>query len=422
MNDIAPTVQLIAPGYEWAAQSKLASVPDGTWDPRADLAGTLGVTFPSRPEVERPYAFTSDGLAIVNCRGTLVNRLNWAWGGYVTGYKYFLAMVAQICADHAMFGGVKGVMFDVDSFGGEEAGCLETGTLARELLRAAKIPSLAMIDSAALSAGYGLACCADKVAAIPSGRVGNIGALLVHTEFSVALANEGIKKTVVAAGEFKAAGNPFEPLPAAVLEQFKGRIQASNTRFCTYVAEMRGLSVDAVVGMQAMAYDAAAAKDLGLVDIVAPAPAALAAWLESDCFHDDGADAETSLESQMTTASNSPASTTAPPTVDAAAAAGAERDRVKAILNSPEAEGRSATAQHLALNTSMSAAEAVALLATVPKAAAAPAVASTVDPLASAMAAGGGAGVKPDASLSDTPEQDPYAYGRSVAARYFPTR
>ena len=44
-----------------------------------------------------------------------------------------------------------------------------------------------------------------------------------------------------------------------------------------------------------------------------------------------------------------------------------ERDRISAILQSSEAEGRASAAQHLALKTSMSATEAIALLAVTPK-------------------------------------------------------
>lgn len=62
--------------------------------------------------------------------------------------------------------------------------------------------------------------------------------------------------------------------------------------------------------------------------------------------------------------------------VDAAAiraeARTAERERIKAIVTHPEAEGRAAMAQHLAFSTDLAADTAGGLLATAPKAEAAP--------------------------------------------------
>lgn len=55
-----------------------------------------------------------------------------------------------------------------------------------------------------------------------------------------------------------------------------------------------------------------------------------------------------------------------------AAARTAERDRIKAIITHPEADGRAAMAQHLAFSTDLAADTAGGLLATAPKAEAAP--------------------------------------------------
>lgn len=57
----------------------------------------------------------------------------------------------------------------------------------------------------------------------------------------------------------------------------------------------------------------------------------------------------------------------ATPAVNATDLQAQERERISAILQSSEAEGRASAAQHLALKTSMSATEAIALLAVTPK-------------------------------------------------------
>jgi len=380
---------LVAPHYTGVA-ADLARPRDEAWDHSLDMAAIFGVQFNGEPD--RPYAF-AEGIAFVPVRGSLINRCNYSWGGYITGYKYITAMVAAITQDP----GVKGVVFDVDSYGGEAAGCFETGRFIREALTAAKIPSMAMVDSNAQSAGYALACAADRVVLIPSGRAGSIGAIMMHWDMSREMEMEGEKVTIFAAGSHKADGHPFGPLPADVAAAFQARIDTASANFCAYVAEMRGKPVQAITDLQAASFDAPQSLALGLVDSVAPAPEAFAAFLESLSGHlEDEESGVINLEAQM-------------PDPTAAEGAASERARIQAILSSPEAEGRGKLAQHLAFNTTQPAADAVALLAVSEKAPApaAPVAAPAADPLTTAMRAAGTPGVGPEgpgASEPDTPE------------------
>lgn len=380
---------LVAPHYTGVA-ADLARPRDETWDHSLEMAAIFGVQFGG--EIDRPYAF-ADGIAFVPVRGSLINRCNYSWGGYITGYKYITSLVAAIAQDP----GVKGVVFDVDSYGGEAAGCFETGRFIREALTAAKIPSMAMVDSNAQSAGYALACAADRVVLIPSGRAGSIGAIMMHWDMSREMEMEGEKVTIFAAGSHKADGNPFGPLPADVAAAFQARIDTASANFCAYVAEMRGKPTQAITDLQAASFDAPQALALGLVDSVAPAPEAFATFLESLSDLEDEESGAINLEAQM-------------PDPTAAEGAASERARIQAILSSPEADGRGKLAQHLAFNTTQPAADAVALLAAAEKATAAPAPVAAppaADPLAAAMRAAGTPGVSPEgpgASEPDTPE------------------
>jgi ClpP class serine protease len=78
--------------------------------------------------------------------------------------------------------------------------------------------------------------------------------------------------------------------------------------------------------------------------------------------------------------------TTAPVTVPAAPPPVNERERIAAILNAPEAEGREQLAHHLALSTDMTPEAARAILAASPKAAPAAAAPPAPNPLAEEMA------------------------------------
>lgn len=99
------------------------------------------------------------------------------------------------------------------------------------------------------------------------------------------------------------------------------------------------------------------------------------------------------------------------------AGAGTERARIQAILGHAQAEGRDATAKHLAFSTDMSAEAVGALLATMPKAA----PVAAVDPALTMAYAGmvTGAGVKPEAStepVADAKAESDAAMNATIAA------
>ena len=81
----------------------------------------------------------------------------------------------------------------------------------------------------------------------------------------------------------------------------------------------------------------------------------------------------------------------------------AERARMSGILGCEEAQGRGTLANHIAMNTEMSLADAKLMLAAAPKEAAAapaPQAQTQANPFQQAMDAGGTPGVKPDAALA----------------------
>ena len=370
---------LVAPAYARAMVEALSRpTPTEAYDHGLDVAAVFGVTMSA---VEKPFAF-ADGIAYIPVRGTLINRSTSSYS-FMTGYKGIQARVAAAVADDQ----VKGIVFDVDSYGGEAAGCFECAQAVREMLTASGKPSLAVVDSNAYSAGFAMAVAADRVAVVPSGGAGSVGVVTMHADFSKAVEAQGITITYIYAGKHKVDGNPFAPLPDDVRADIQARIDSKYEAFVAHVAAMRKLDPAVVRGTEARTYDAAAALGLGLIDAVATAPDALAQF-QASLPAPTGA---FFMEANM-------ADPTAPDvaTVQAEART-AERARCAAILNHAEAAGRSDLAAHLAFETDMSADAAGKMLAKAPKAqAAAPAAAAPADPLAAAMAAAGTPGVGAD--------------------------
>lgn len=335
-------------------------------DRRADICAAYGFNGNTQ---SKPFAFAA-GLAIIPITGTLINRYSYSYEGYVTGYNFIRRQLQAAMADDD----VLGIVFDVNSFGGEAAGCFE---LAAEIRAARETkPSVAIVDSSAYSAGFALATAAGKVVAIPSAGVGSVGVITAHVDMSQMLSNWGVKVTLIYEAEHKADGNPYEALPESVRTEIQSRIHQAYERFVSVAAENLGIEEKVIRDTKSRTYTADAALALGLIHAVASPHQAAQAFL------DELSGSTTNLRqgAKMSTAqSQEPGAADEASTQSAAAAAqqarSAERARMAGILGCEEAKGREAMANHLATKTDMSLEDAKALLAAAPvaQAAAAPA-------------------------------------------------
>lgn len=279
----------------------------------SDPTQAAALELTSREAIELAYGFDSpdddtrkpfvyqDGVAVIPIHGTLLNRCNWSWG-FITGYNYIRRMLNAALDDDD----VETIVFDVDSPGGEAAGCFE---LAREIMASRRVkPSLAMVDSLAASGGMALAGCATLMYAIPSARVGSIGVYRQHISYEDNLKQAGIKVTFATAGEHKIDGNPYEDLPAAVLKEWRESAEKTWDDFIALVAEARDMSEDDVRATQARVYRADEALAKGLINAVKTPTEAVAAFLaelaEATPFEDEEentmADAKKEVTSGLT--------------------------------------------------------------------------------------------------------------------------
>jgi signal peptide peptidase SppA len=222
-------------------------------------------------EDRKPFVY-QDGVAVIPIHGTLLNRCNYAWG-FVTGYQYIRRMLNAALDDDD----VELIVFDVDSPGGEAAGCFELG---REIMASRRVkPSLAVIDALAASGGMALAAPATKVYAIPSARVGSIGVYRMHISYEGALKSAGIKVTFAKAGDHKVDGHPYADLPDGVLKEWEEAAGKTWDDFITLVADARDMEEDDVRATQARVYRADEALAKGLIDAVKTTTEAVSAFL-----------------------------------------------------------------------------------------------------------------------------------------------
>ncbi|RJF81121.1 S49 family peptidase [Azospirillum cavernae] len=268
---------LLAPEWEAAAADALIRFrSERSNPPRGALAlvGDVGGG-------QRLYG-VADGVAVIPVSGLLVQKLCWIGWGYITGYDGLRVQLARAFADPE----VKAIALDIDSGGGDVAGCFDLVEWIVAAKAAAGKPVAAILSEMAYSAAYAIATSADSVAVPRTGGLGSIGALCVHWDFSALLSREGVAPTLIHSGQHKVDGNPFQPLPEDVRARWTATVDDLRRLFADVVARNRQSSGAALTMEQAMGTEArcftgpagvAEAVRLGLADAILSPDRAFAA-------------------------------------------------------------------------------------------------------------------------------------------------
>ena len=243
--------------------------------PSAGVIGdSLGRRLDSRGVV--PFDMV-DGVAVIAIEGSLIQKGGWI--GASSGETSYQGLQTQI-ARAARSPDVKGVVFEVDSFGGMVNGGFETAAAIAALSKAK--PTFAILTDFAYSAAYLLASQARQIVAPAFGGAGSIGCVMLHADYSGALAKEGIKVTIIKSGEHKVEGNPYEALPAEQAARWQAQVDAVRDQFAAVVGKGRGSRMTKAKALktEAQAFTAAEALDLGLIDAVGDGQQAFAAFVK----------------------------------------------------------------------------------------------------------------------------------------------
>lgn len=380
---------MLAPQCDLAAELSLLAAADETKEKQTALANRaeLVAMYGMDGYTEKPFAF-ANGIAIIPVHGMLINRFTHSWG-FVTGYNFIRIQLALALGDDD----VKAIVFDINSYGGEVAGCFET---ADEIfLSRGQKPLIAIVDTNCYSAAYAIGSSCDRVIVTPSGGAGSIGAACMHVSLEKMLENFGVKVTPIYSGSHKVDGTPYKDLPESVRAEIQVGVDASRGLFVSLVSRNVGLDEKVVYDTEAACYRAPDALKLGLIhEIATPSEAATklindlsgSTAIEEDDMPTAEELAAANAAKNETAAAAAPAPVAAGP-VDAAAAKTAERQRCASIAALPEAAANPTLANHLAFNTDMSVEDAKATLTAAgakPATAAAAPAAAPAAPAASA--------------------------------------
>jgi capsid assembly protease len=241
---------------------------------RAKLEVILGVLGPrlaggaleiAHPEPDPPPAVsvTGDGIAIVPVTGTLVSR-----SGYLDAASGLQAYgdIAAAMASAMNDGGVRGVVLDVDSPGGEVGGLFDLVAEIKAIRLANAKPLWAVANESALSAAYAIASTADRLYVTRTSEVGSVGVVAAHVDESGADAKAGLAWTFLFAGERKVDGNAHEPLSERARATIQADIDRLYSEFCALVAANRGMTAAAARSTNAAIYRGELAIRAGLAD------------------------------------------------------------------------------------------------------------------------------------------------------------
>ncbi|CAI1576718.1 Protease 4 [Serratia proteamaculans] len=210
-----------------------------------------------------------EGVAIIPIQGTLVQKLGTLrpYSG-MTGYDGIRACFLQALND----GEVRAICLDIDSPGGEVAGCFD---LVDEIYEArGRKPVWAILSESAYSAAYALASAADKIIVPRTGGVGSVGVIVMHVDWSQKIKNDGLQVTIITYGDRKAESNPYQPLSEEAQKAIQSDIDEMGRLFVSTVSRNRGIAEKTVRDTQAACFLGVDGVQLGLADAVAPPDAA----------------------------------------------------------------------------------------------------------------------------------------------------
>jgi signal peptide peptidase SppA len=217
-----------------------------------------------------PYVLNGS-TAIVNIEGVLAKKANLFMdisGG--TSMQMIESDFKAAMSDPE----VKSIVLLIDSPGGTVDGTESLANLIYEA-RGSK-PIVAIADGMAASAAYWIGSAADKIyAADNSTRVGSIGVVATHEDYSQAEHAAGVKITEITAGKYKRIASSHEPLSQDGRASIQSMVDHIYSNFVETIARNRSVGIAKVSDEMAdgRVFLGKQAVSAGLVDGISTLPA-----------------------------------------------------------------------------------------------------------------------------------------------------
>ncbi len=208
-----------------------------------------------------PYE-VRNGVAVIRISGVIdrVARISFFTGlPYTEGQNRIRQSVETALADPK----VRGILFCINSPGGSAAGTKELADFIAD--GAEQKPMAAYADGLCASAAYWLASATGRIFAPVTAQVGSIGVIAVLTDWTKATEKAGLVRTVLASGQWKAAGSPDKTLTDDERALFQEQLETLHGIFRQDVSARMGINAPFEQWAEGQTVLGTRAMELGLV-------------------------------------------------------------------------------------------------------------------------------------------------------------
>lgn len=212
------------------------------------------------PPAPREPKVLDGGIGLVEVHGPLMHHADPFCDSYDDIKRRVSAAIDR--------GATKAVVLSIDSPGGLVSGAFDTADEIRAFCDASGVELVAFVDGQATSAGYALACVANRVFVPPTGFVGSIGVIDALIDATAQDRAFGLQFSIITSGARKSDGNPHTTTTDAAITSAQARVDDLAAIFFEHVSQRRGIAVDKVAGLEAGLVHGARAVALGLADDV----------------------------------------------------------------------------------------------------------------------------------------------------------
>lgn len=235
-------LKLITTGEAWAGSEEGASYVLDLQSSEAFQAAVAESRTRKEGLPEVPLYQVQGKSGVIPIAGPLINAnvpdyLAEMFG--VTTYDRVQRSVMAAAADKS----VEHIILNTDTGGGSVNGVAQTAELIKHIDKNVK-PVISFAGDNMLSAGYWLGSSARAIYASPTAMTGSVGVILVLMDATKQLEAEGLKPTVMRAGEFKALGHPMEALTDQGKANVQAQLDAMYKVFVSHVADSRKTSYE----------------------------------------------------------------------------------------------------------------------------------------------------------------------------------
>lgn len=209
-----------------------------------------------------------DGVGVLSVSGPLVTSSNWITR--IFGVASYMD-IQEAVADASGNAKVKEILIDYDTPGGYAKGCRACAQFIRETAENVK-PIHSHTGSGAFSAGFWLYSAGLYHTMEEDSKLGSVGVILVHSDYSEMRKNAGIKDTIFRTGKYKALGHPFEKLSDDAKKEIEEEMNFLHNLFVTGISELSDIPKSTVANKIAngKTFRADASINLGMADEVLP--------------------------------------------------------------------------------------------------------------------------------------------------------